>query len=307
MDIRKMMMDPAGLLVQGITGRQGRMEVEWMLNSGTKITAGVTPGRGGESVHGVPVYNSVSEAVRTHRNVVSMSYVPRGAASDAAIEAVEAGIRLNVMSAENVPLHRLVAAIAAAERARAILVGPNSQGIMIPDVGRIGCPGGVDPERRFSAGPVGVVSRSGGMASEISLLLRQWGWGTSVQLSLGGSPLTGLRLDEAAQLVQADKRTRVLVVFGEPSGDQEFALAARVRKAALPINVVAMIPGVVADAFPADLPFGHAPRAGADGVGTTTESKIEALSVAGIPVARSFNDLRKTLSGWLAPGGTLNG
>lgn len=294
MSLREFVKHPAGLLVQGITGRQGRMETEWMLNSGTRITGGVTPGRGGSSVHGVPVYDSVFEAVEAHGNVVSMIYAPPVAAPDAAIEALEAGVRLVVMSAENVPIHRMSRAMAVARDRGALLVGPNSQGIVAPGDGRIGCPGGLDPSDRFAVGDVGVVSRSGGMASELSGLFRSWGMGTSVQIHIGGAPVVGLRMLAAVKLVCDDPATRRVVVFGEPSGDQEDELADAVAADAIGVPVMAMIGGRFADTLPAALPFGHAPRAGS-GATSTVVGKLERLRASGVRVVVDFEMLRREL------------
>lgn len=294
MRLRSLLASPAGLLVQGITGRQGRMEARWMLDSGTSISAGVTPGRGGTVVHGIPVYDAVAAAVAAHGNVASMVYAPPDAAADAAIEAIEAGVDLVVMSAEHVPVHRMARAIAAAAVHGSVLVGPNSQGVVVPGVGRIGCPGGTDPHERFAPGDVGVVSRSGGIASELSGMLRSWGLGTSIQIHIGGAPMAGLRLVEAVRLVQDDPATTRIVVFGEPSGTQEHELADAVAQGRIEVPVVAMIAGRFADDLPAALPFGHAPRAGTSGVATVA-AKIDRLRRAGATVVSEFEEIRRAL------------
>lgn len=292
--IRELLSDAGGLLVQGITGRQGQIETMWMLESGVRVTAGVTPGRSGGSVHGVPVYPSVEAAVAEHHNLVSMVYAPPAAAADAALEAVLAGIQLVVMSAERVPVHGLVRAIEAAQRHGARIVGPNSQGLVVPGVSRVGCPGGIDPDRRFRPGPVGIVSRSGGMASELSMLVREWGLGTSVQLHIGGAPVVGTTLVEAVGLVQADPLTKVTVVFGEPSGRLELDLASELEMGRLKLPIVALIPGRFADRLPASLPFGHAPRAGVGGA-ASVEEKMARLEAAGAFVVASLDELRSCL------------
>ena len=292
--IRELLCSPHGLLVQGITGRQGQIETRWMLDTGTRVSAGVTPGRAGATVHGVPVYGTVAAAVEAPGNVAAMIYAPPAAAADAAVEAVEAGIRLVVMSAENVPVHRMFRAISAARANRAHLVGPNSQGIIAPHSGRIGCPGGMDPHERFAPGDVGVVSRSGGMASELSGLMRTWHWGTNLQIHIGGSPMVGTRMVDAVRLVQDDPATRRIVVFGEPSGDQEEELADAARAGEITAPVVALIGGRAADTLPAALPFGHAPRAGAGG-SSTVASKIERLESSGVVVVPDLQHLREAL------------
>lgn len=295
--IRELLGDPSGLLVLGITGRQARMETGWMLESGTHVSAGVTPGRGGQDVHGVPVFDTVRAAVDRHGCRVAMNYAPPAAAADSAIEAFQAGIELVVMSAENVPLHRLALALEAARRAGGRLIGPNSQGIVVPGVGRVGCPGGRDPQERFRPGSVAVVSRSGGMTSELAMLIGEWGWGTSVHLALGGSPIVGTTLTEGLKIVQDDPHTRAAVVFGEPSGDQEAALADAIEAGEITVPVAALIAGRAADSLSSDLPFGHAPRAGT-GAERTVQHKLGRLGDAGVAVAMNTRDVRQALSNW---------
>lgn len=296
LSLRELLSAQEGLLILGATGRQARLEIGWLQKSGDRVAAGVTPGRGGHSVEGVPVYDSVEEALRHHRCSIAMDYAPAVAASDAAIEAFEAGIEIVVMSAEGVPLHRLALAIAAARRNRALLIGPNSQGLVIPGVGRVGCPGGSDPESRFGAGQVAVVSRSGGMTSELSMHIKSWGWGTSMQLALGGSPIVGTTLREGVMLAQRDPSTRVAVVFGEPSSRQEYALAEAVESGRVRIPVIAMIAGRAADTLPATLTFGHAPRAGSAGE-QSVAGKLAALRAVGVTVATNLEGIRAALEG----------
>lgn len=298
LSLRDLLSAQEGLLVLGATGRQARLEIGWLHKSGDRVAAGVTPGRGGQSVEGVPVYDSVEEALRHHRCSIAMNYAPAVAAADAAIEAFEAGVEIVVISAEGVPLHRLALAIAAARRHRALLIGPNSQGLVIPGVGRVGCPGGSDPESRFGAGQVAIVSRSGGMTSELAMHIRSWGWGTSVQLALGGSPIVGTTLSEGVMLAQRDPSTRVAVVFGEPSSRQEYALANAVESGRVCIPVIAMIAGRAADALPATLTFGHAPRAGSAGE-QSVAGKLAALRAAGVSVATNLEGIRSALEGLL--------
>lgn len=294
--IRELLEGPEGILVQGVTGRQARLEVGWMLASGGRVAAGVSPGRRGEFVASVPVYGTVKEALREHRCAVSMNYAPPSAACDAAIEAFEAGVRLVVMSAEHVPVHRLAMALRAAADSGGMLVGPNSQGLVVPGVARVGCPGGMDPWDRFAPGPVAVVSRSGGMTSEISMLVRSWGWGTSLQLALGGGPMVGTRLAEGVTMAERDPATRVSVIFGEPSGLQELELAEAIAANEIQRPVVALVAGRSGDSLPADVPFGHAPRAGSAGTVAVVREKVEALARAGASVVGDTRELRSELT-----------
>lgn len=293
--IRELLAQPVGLLVQGITGRQGRLETRWMIDSGVRISAGVTPGRGGTEVLGLPVYDTVAEAVRNHGNAVSMIYAPPAMAADAAMEAVLAGLRLVVISAERVPVHRMVRAIEVAKSRGACLIGPNSQGLVVPGVSRVGCPGGMDPDARFKPGDVAVVSRSGGMTTELAALVRAWGWGTSVQVHIGGAPLTGTTLAEAVQLAQQDPATKRTLLFGEPSGFQEEDLATAIESGALRLPVIVLLSGRFADSLPSALPFGHAPRAGTSRVSSVAE-KVAKLSAAGALVAYNLRQVRELLA-----------
>lgn len=290
--ISELLSDPAGVVIQGITGRQGQMETRWMLDSGTHIAAGVTPGKGGQQIHGVPVYDTVSEAIATHGCRSTMIYAPRHRAANAAIEAIHAGVKLAVISAEDVPAHDLLRLIDTAQRHDTLVVGPNSQGLLVPGVGRIGAPGGTDVNERFSAGQVAVVSRSGGMTGEIGHLLHQWGFGTSVQIHLGGAVMPLMTLRDGVLFAERETSTTVTVVFGEPSSTQEDMLARAIRNGEIRSPIVAMVAGRFSDTFPAMLPFGHAPRASGDSA-TNVEAKIAVLADAGAAIAGNFTELRR--------------
>ncbi|MFC9660027.1 CoA-binding protein [Nocardia sp. NPDC127606] len=291
--IRRLLEAGPGLLVQGITGKQGQLETRWMLDSGVKVAAGVTPGKGGSVVHGVPVFDTVAAAVAATGAQVAMSYAPPQAAADAVVEAAQAGLELIVVSAENVPQHRWLRALEVARAHNCRVIGPNSQGVVVPGVGRIGCPGGDEPWQRFAAGSVGIVSRSGGMASELAMLMRIWGLGTSVQMSIGGTPTVGTTLTEGVELVASDPNTRAVVVFGEPSSSQEVDLAVAVADGRIEVPVIAMVAGRAGDSLPTALPFGHAPR---DADGATVQEKCAALADAGVLVALSTYDVRVHLA-----------
>lgn len=290
--ISALLSDPAGVVIQGITGRQGQMETRWMLDSGTTIAAGVTPGKGGQQIHRVPVYDTVSEAIARHGCRSTMIYAPRHRAANAAIEAIHAGVKLAVISAEDVPAHDLLRLIDNAQRYDALVVGPNSQGLLVPGVGRIGAPGGTDVNERFSAGHVAVVSRSGGMTGEIGHLLHQWGFGTSVQIHLGGAVMPLMTLREGVLLAERETSTTITVVFGEPSSTQEDMLARAMRNGETRHPIVAMIAGRFSDTFPAMLPFGHAPRASGDSA-TNVAAKMAVLADAGAAIAHNFTELRE--------------
>jgi succinyl-CoA synthetase alpha subunit len=296
--IRGLLETGPGLLVQGITGKQGRLETRWMLDSGVRVAAGVTPGKGGREVHGVPVFDTVAQAVAATGARVAMSYAPPQAAADAVVEAARAGLELVVVRTANNPRHPWLRALEVARRCGCRVIGPMSQGVVVPGVGRIGCPGGDEPWRRFAPGPVGIVSRSGGMASELGMLVRTWGWGTSVHISIGGVPMVGTTLAEGVELVARDPLTRAVLVFGEASGCQEFDLAAAVTEGRIGVPVVAMVVGRAGDSLPDALPFGHAPR---EADGASVQEKIAALRNAGVRVARSTHEVRAHLKGLNLP------
>ncbi|MET8871207.1 CoA-binding protein [Nocardia sp. NPDC004604] len=291
--IRQLLEAGPGLIVQGITGRQGQLETRWMLDSGVEVAAGVTPGKGGSAVHGVPVFDTVAAAVAATGGQVAMSYAPPQAAADAVAEAAQAGIELIVVSSENIPQHRWLRALEVARAHNCQVIGPNSQGVVVPGVGRIGCPGGDEPWQRFTPGSVGIVSRSGGMASELAMLMRTWGLGTSVQMSIGGMPMVGTTLTDGVELVASDPNTHAVVVFGEPSNRQENDLARAVADGRIDVPIIAMVAGHAGDSLPAALPFGHAPRA-ADSA--TVQEKCAALADAGVLVARSTHGVRAHLA-----------
>lgn len=294
-DLRISELLSGGVVIQGITGKQGRLETEWMLDSGTQIVAGVTPGKGGTAVCGIPVYNTVREAASHHQLTASMVYAPPQAVGDAADSALEAGVKLVCISAEGVPLHATMRLRETAAQRGSIVIGPNSQGLVLPGITRLGCPGGADPWDRFAPGPVAVVSRSGGLGSDLAYAIRTWGWGTSVQLHIGGSPTPATNLREAVLLAQAEPGTRVVVVLGEPTSGQELELAEAVASGDISVPVVVQIPGRFVDRLPAELPFGHAPRAGL-GQAVSVVDKHAALEAGGARVARSFSDIHRLLT-----------
>ena len=209
------------VIVQGITGSAARADVDRCLRSGTKIVAGVSPGREGEAVHGVAVYDTVREALRHHQANASAIYVPAAAVRDAVLEALDAGIRLLLVTAEYVPIHDVLVITAAARKAAARLIGCNTNGIISPGKSRIGGIGGTDPDELYPPGFVGICSRSGGMSAEIALTLKAAGLGVSTCVSMGGDNVTGLTMGDYALLFEADPDTKAIVVFGEPGTSNE--------------------------------------------------------------------------------------
>lgn len=279
------------IIVQGITGREAAAATRDSLEYGAKVVAGVTPGKGGAEVYGVPVYDTVQAAVEAHPADASVVSVPAAFARDAAMEALETGIRLVVILTERIPRRDVVEVTTRAREREARVVGPNSLGLISPDRTRVGMVGGraADVRKAYMRGPVGIQSRSGGMTTEIANLLTQHGIGQSTCVSIGGDPIVGSTYVDLMPLFEADPETRVMVIFGEPGGGSEEALAEYVvaRRPRLP--VVAFIAGRFADEMPG-VRFGHA-AAIVEGELGSTRGKIARLRQAGVLVAEEFSEI----------------
>ena len=278
------------ILVQGITGGQASVDARRALRDGARIVAGVTPGRGGESVHAIPVYDTVADATHHHAIDATILYVPPLAVRDAVLEAVESRVPLIVVTAEGVPLHDAVHAIAAARAAGLRLVGCNTNGIISPGRSRIGGIGGEDPAEIYVPGRVGICSRSGGMSAEIARTLKFAGLGVSTCVSMGGDRITGLSMADYAKLFDADAETDAIVVFGEPGTANERGLARALRERRVTKPVVALIAGVFQEAYPAGRTFGHA-AALVCRPDDTASAKIDLLRAAGAIVAQTLDDV----------------
>jgi succinyl-CoA synthetase alpha subunit len=265
------------VLVQGITGRIGMIQTGHMKKAGTKIVAGVTPGKGGMMVEGVPVYDSVTEAKARHKIDTSILFVPASVAEDSCVEAVDAGVKLLVLITEHVPVHDAMRIRAYSQRYGATVIGPTTPGIISP--GR--CKIGIMPANLFSPGPVGIVSRSGTLAYEIGGKLSAAGIGQTTVVGMGADPVVGTDLVALLGLFEKDEETEVIVVVGEMGGTQEERAAEFVEKMNKP--AVAYIAGKTA---PHGVRMGHAGAIATRGMGSV-ESKVKALRAAGIQVADS--------------------
>jgi len=272
-------------MVQGITGRQGSFHTRLMLSYGTKVVAGVTPGKGGIEVHGVPVYDSVREALEEHPEInASIIFVPARFAKDAMLEALTNDIKLVVVITEHIPLHDELLMIRYAKLKGAVIVGPNTPGIINPSER---CKVGIMPTESFREGVVGLISRSGTLAYEVASRLSKSGIGISTFVGLGGDPIVGLSMVEAVSLFSEDIHTKCLVVIGEIGGVMEERLADYLSSNPIEKPVVAFIAGKSA---PKGKKMGHAGAIAYSGEGTA-ESKINRLRSAGVLVADTVNDI----------------
>ena len=267
--------DKTRLIVQGITGHQGRFHTEKMLEYGTKVVAGVTPGKAGEKVLGLSVYDTCFEAVDATGADASIVFVPAPYAKDAAIEAIEAGIRLLVIITERIPFHDCLDIMPYARSKGCRVIGPNCPGVISPGKAKAG----IMPNQIFKPGDVGVISRSGTLTYEIVNAITEAGFGQSTCIGIGGDPVIGTSMPEALELLAKDRGTKRIVVVGEIGGTTEEETARRAKRIRKP--VYAYIAGRTA---PPGRRMGHAGAIISRGLGTA-ETKIKAFEAAGVPVA----------------------
>jgi succinyl-CoA synthetase alpha subunit len=269
------------------------MVARHMVEYGSPLVAGVTPGKQGECVAGVPVYDSVPRALEDSEAVIDTTLVsvPPLAVLTAGREALAAGLRRLVIATENVPRHDVVRLLAEARDVGAEVIGPNSVGAITPSKRRkIGAIGGSSPERAFVPGNIGIVSRSGGMTSEVGLTLRRAGLGVSTAISIGGDELIGMPTAAAVALLQVDEATDVVCVFGEPGTTFEEDLAEAIALGSITVPVVALIAGLFTEALPEGTAFGHAAAIIADGAGKPSV-KRRLLAESGAEVVSTLDEL----------------
>jgi succinyl-CoA synthetase alpha subunit len=276
------------VIIQGITGKQGSYHTLQMLAYGTKILAGVVPGKGGTSVHGVPVYDTVKETVETYAPDASIVFVPAPFAKNAVLEAIDSKIRTVVVITEHLPIKDAIAMMAHAVQSQVTIIGPNTPGIIVPGESKLG----IMPSNVFTAGNVGVVSRSGTLTYEVAAGLTREGLGQSTCLGVGGDAIVGLNFIEALELFREDPKTNAVVLIGEIGGGMEELTAQYIAKERYPKPVVAYVAGLSA---PAEKRMGHA---GAIILGKqgTAQSKIDAFITAGVKVAQKPSDVATLLS-----------
>lgn len=278
------------VLVQGITGQVGSFQTKIMLNYGTKIVAGVTPGKGGTYVHDIPVYDLVEEAVDRHDVDVPLSFVPGRYAADAAFEAIEARVDLVVILAAEIPNIDFMKVIRVADEKRVLVLGPDTPGVISPGKSKVG----VHPNKMFTEGNVGVLSKSGALSYETCKVLTEHGIGQSTVVGIGGGPIWGLTQTDVLEMFEKDEETHVVALLGEIGGTMEETAAEYIRtKMTKP--VVALIVGRSA---PKGKRMGHARAIIQRGKGTAAD-KIKALKDAGALIAKSPKEIPQLISSFV--------
>ncbi|TSC88020.1 MAG: succinyl-CoA synthetase subunit alpha [Microgenomates group bacterium Gr01-1014_7] len=287
--------DKTRVLIQGITGKEGSKVCLQMKNYATRVLAGVTPGKGGQEVHGVPVYNTVAQALENHPGInTSLISVPNFASFGAMKEAIESKIALINVFTEHVPIADTAKAIALAKQNGVRIVGPSSMGIISPGIGKVGQIGGEDPRGIFLRGSVGVISKSGGMASEVSWILTKNGIGQSTVVGIGGDVLVGSSFADLMEEFEKDEQTKAVIIFGEIGGTYEEEAADFIKSGKFTKKVVAFISGLFAQTLPQGTKLGHA-GAIVYGEKGSYKSKIESLKEAGVTIAKTPDEIPSLL------------
>ncbi|HUV43916.1 MAG TPA: CoA-binding protein [Dehalococcoidales bacterium] len=286
------------VLVQGITGREGSTRAKYMLDYGTRLLCGVTPGRGGNSIHGIPVYNTVQEAVEEQGPIdASVTFVPAPQLKPAVFEAIEAGLKMVIVPAERVPLHDALEMISLARRKGCRLFGPGCMGMVTPQKAAVGWLGASVEfaNEIFIPGAVGVMSRSGGQTGTVVWSITRTGIGISTAIHIGTEPVIGTNFADVLPLFEQDEATRAVVLFGEIGTVAEEEAAEVIKEGRFSKPLVAYIAGRT---MPSGMRFSHASAIIERGRGTA-ESKVKALKAAGAHVVDTPQEIATTLAGLL--------
>jgi succinyl-CoA synthetase alpha subunit len=286
-------------IVQGITGREAVNLTRECLDYGSKIVGGVTPGRKGREVHGVPVFDTVEQAAEAAGAVPdgSVVTVPPAFTKDAVFEAIEAGVKLVVIVTERIPRRDVAQMVELADMRGARIIGPNCLGIVVPGVAKMGGIGGPakDTAKAYTSGPVGIMSRSGGMTTEISSTLTAAGLGQSTAVSIGGDAIIGSTYAELMPLFEADEQTEAIVIYTEPGGRMEAQLVEWRDDNDPRLEIVAFMAGRFMDSEEMKgMSFGHAGTI-VEGKEDTATEKIARLESAGIPVVERIDEIPATV------------
>ena len=268
------------VIVQGITGREGSLRSKYMKDYGTKVVAGTSPGRGGQEVNGIPVYNTVKEAIKDHGSIdMSVTFIPGPGVKMATLEAIDAGVKMIVGPVERVPVHDIMEMIAEAKRAGAILIGPGSLGLMTPGQAVAGWLGGnVEwANELLKPGDIGVLSRSGGESATVPWILTNGGFGVSTAIHTGTEPILGMSLADYLLEFEKDEQTVAVAAFGEIGGSMEEEAAEVIKDGRVTKPFVIYIAGA---AVPEGQRFSHA-SAIIEGDRGSVKAKVKALREAG--------------------------
>ena len=282
------------VIVQGMTGREGSLRTAFMKEYGTQVIAGVTPGRGGEEVIGIPVYNTVKEAIKNHGSVdASVTFIPGPGLKGAVLEAIDGGVKFIVSPVERVPVHDILEMVAVVQSKDVRLLGPGCIGIISPGKAAMGWLGGNAEwaNMLFEPGPIGVISRSGGQSGTVPWVLKVAGFGISTALHTGTEPVLGQSMSDILVLFEEDAQTKGVAVFGEIGGTLEEEAAATVASGKFTKPLVVFIAGAWA---PEGMRFSHASSIVERGRGSA-QSKIAALKDAGAHVVDSPEEIAPTI------------
>ena len=274
------------LIVQGITGFQGKFHTGEMVEYGTDVVAGVTPGKGGERIQNIPVYDTIAEALKEHKANASICFVPGEYAKSALIEALDHNLDPIVMITEHIPVHDTMSVVHIARHKNIHIVGPNTPGLISPGE----CKVGIMPSHVFKKGNVGLISRSGTLTYEIAANMTDAGIGQSTCVGLGGDPITGLNFIDLIELFEKDPDTDAIVLIGEIGGRNEEDAAEFIKKSVTK-PIVAYIAGRTA---PPGKQMGHAGAIISGGMGSA-ESKISALKEANVRIANFPHEIASLL------------
>jgi succinyl-CoA synthetase alpha subunit len=275
------------VIFQGMTGKWGQYYSLQMINYGTSVVAGVTPGRGGEKVHGVPIYDTLAEALKYHKADTSITYTPPPVTKDAILESIDAELKLVICIVEGMPVHDMMVVKRKLKESKTVLVGPNCPGIITPGE----FISGFMPANAFMKGKIGLMSRSGTLTYQVASLLTAVGYGQSTCLGVGGDPIVGLSYVDVLQKFAKDPETELVILIGEIGGSKEEEAAAFI-KAEFKKPVVAFVAGRCA---PEGKTMGHAGAIISGGKGTY-QSKVDAFTKVGVSVAGLVTDIPKLVS-----------
>lgn len=271
------------VVVQGITGREGAFHASKMKEYGTRVVAGVTPGKGGSEQDGVPVFDSVEDAVKATGANTSIIFVPAPFAADAVVESANAGVKLVVCITDGIPTLDMVKVVNHLEPKGVTVIGPNCPGLISPGEAKVG----IMPAEVYQEGPIGLISRSGTLTYETADHISNQGMGISTCIGVGGDPIIGTRFIDALKLFRDDEETKVVVIIGEIGGADEETAAAYIKETSYPKPVVAFISGRSA---PPGKRMGHAGAIISGGTGTP-QAKVKAFEEAGVPVGNTLEEV----------------